>query len=198
MGQRIPDKKPRILCVDDEARVLEGMHRTLRRSFDVTTALGAEEGIARLREDAPFAVVVSDMKMPVMNGAELLARVKEHSPQSTRMLLTGQSSMQDAIDAVNRGAIFRFLTKPCPPPQLIEALGQAVEQHRLVTAEKELLDKTLKGAVQVLVEALGLVNPMAFGRAQRIQRYVAHVVRSLKLHGGGATRWPPCSHSSGA
>ena len=175
--------KPAILCVDDEPRLLEGMQRNLRRSFRVTTALSPEEGLARLAGER-FEVVVSEMQMPVMNGAQFLAEVKVRAPQSTRVLLTGQSSMDDAIAAVNRGAIFRFLTKPCPPPQLIEALGQAVEQHRLVTAEKELLDKTLTGSVRVLVEALGLVNPMAFGRAQRLQRYVSHVVRTLEISAG--------------
>ena len=176
--------KPAILCVDDEPRVLEGMQRNLRKKFRVTTALGPQEGLQKLADGGPFAVVVSDMKMPTMNGAELLELVRERSPQSTRVLLTGQSSMEDAIAAVNRGAIFRFLTKPCPPPELVDALEQAAEQHRLLTVERELLDKTLKGAVRVLVEALGLVNPMAFGRAQRLQRYVAHVVHELGLAGG--------------
>ena len=136
--------KPAILCVDDEPRVLEGMQRNLRKKFRVTTALGPQEGLQKLADGGPFAVVVSDMKMPTMNGAELLELVRERSPQSTRVLLTGQSSMEDAIAAVNRGAIFRFLTKPCPPPELVDALEQAAEQHRLLTVERELLDKTLK------------------------------------------------------
>jgi response regulator RpfG family c-di-GMP phosphodiesterase len=172
-----------ILCVDDEPKVLEGLQRVLGRRYRVATAVGGAAGLDVIRDSGPFAVVVSDMQMPAMSGAEFLGRVRELCPSAVRVLLTGQSSMQHAIEAVNRGAIFRFLTKPCPPADMVAAMDAACEQHRLMRAEQDLLENTLKGAVEVLVEALGLVNPVAFGRAQRLRRYVGHMCSELALSG---------------
>ena len=97
------------------------------------------------------------------------------------MMLTGQADLSDAIAAVNQGQVFRFLTKPCPPEVLVRTLGAALEQHRLITVEQELLEKTLHGAIGVLSEILSLVNPPAFGRANRIARYVRHMAEKLRL-----------------
>ncbi len=173
------DAKPRVLCVDDEPRVLEGLTQVLRRRFRVSTAVGGESGLEVLERDGPFAAVLSDMRMPAMDGAEFLAQVRVQSPDAVRMLLTGYADVESAIAAVNRGRIFRFLTKPCPPDLLIEALQAAVEQYRLVTAERELLEKTLRSTVKVLSDVLALVNPVAFGRASRIQRLVRDVLPRL-------------------
>ena len=104
-----------ILCVDDDANLLEGLKRQLRKQFTLETALSGEAGLVVVKEDGPFAVVVSDMRMPGMNGARFLAQVRAMAPDTVRILLTGQTDIQDAIVAVNEGHIFRFLTKPCPP-----------------------------------------------------------------------------------
>src|SRR5208283_4999670 len=133
----------------------------------------------------PFAVVVSDLRMPVMDGVEFLTRVRAISPDSVRVMLTGQADMDAAIAAVNEGNIFQFLTKPCPAETLTRALNAALEQYRLITAERELLEQTLRGSIGVLSEILSLVNPLAFGRAQRIRRYVVHMAAKLDL----ANRW---------
>src|SRR5204863_3078931 len=104
---------------------------------------------------------------------------------AVRMLLTGYADLRQAIEVVNRGAIFRFLTKPCAPDALAAALDAALAQHRLVTAERELLDRTLRGSVQVLGEVLSLVNPTAFGQVVRVQR----LVRELAGLIDGAGAW---------
>src|SRR5438128_1027845 len=96
----------RILCVDDEPNVLEGYRRQLRKQFDITIMVGGKEGLAAIKEKGPFSVIVSDMRMPEMNGAQFLARARELAPDTVRMLLTGQSEMQATIDAVNEGNIF--------------------------------------------------------------------------------------------
>ena len=129
-----------------------------------------------MNDDGPFAVIVADRSMPGMDGIQLLAKVKACSPNTVRMMLTGNADMQTAIDAVNEGHIFRFLTKPCPPESLTASLQAAIEQYRLITAERELLEKTLRGSVKVLCEVLSVVKPTAFGRASRITRYVTAVV----------------------
>jgi len=172
----------RVLFVDDDENLLAGIQRNLRRNFTLETALGGEEGLARLKDAAePFAVVVSDMRMPGLDGVQFLARVRAQSPDSVRIMLTGQADMQDAINAVNEGNIFRFLNKPCDPGQLAKTLEAALEQHRLVTAERELLEKTLNGAIKLMTEVLALANGEAFSRAERIKRTVRQLGRFLSL-----------------
>jgi CheY-like chemotaxis protein len=171
----------RILCVDDEPRVLDGMRRTLGMNFEVKTAEGGAQALALLAGSERFAVTISDMRMPGMDGAAYLEQAAEKDPDMVRMLLTGQSDMQAAIRAINHGRIFRFLTKPCDADILQRAVEDALEQHRLITAEKELLQKTVYGCIQVLTEMLSLVNPVAFSRAVRIKRLVQYVAQSIKL-----------------
>jgi response regulator RpfG family c-di-GMP phosphodiesterase len=173
----------RILCVDDEPNVLKAFERQFHNRFEVQTALGPELGLQAISGQDPFAVVVSDLQMPGMNGIEFLRRVREISPDTVRIMLTGQADFKAAIAAVNQGAIFQFLSKPCPADMLARALEAAIDQYRLVTSEKELLEKTLHGAVAVLSEVLGLVNPPAFSRSHRITRYVRHIAESLQLPG---------------
>ncbi len=169
----------KILFVDDEPNVLAGFARQLRKSHTMETAPGGAEGLDALDTRGPFAVVVSDMRMPGMDGAAFLARARDRYPDTVRILLTGYADIQSAIEAINRGGIFRFLTKPCPPHILTGALDDALAQYRLVTAERELLDKTLRGSVQVLGEVLALVNPSAFGRAVRVQQLVRRLAGTL-------------------
>jgi DNA-binding NarL/FixJ family response regulator len=168
---------PRILCVDDEPHVLAGLRRVFRRQYDVSVAEGAEAALASLAQGPPFAVVISDMRMPGMSGAALLAEVWKRAPDTVRMLLTGQADLESAILAVNEGHLFRFLTKPCPPEALSKAIDAAVAQHRLITSEKVLLEQTLVGSMRVLSEVLALVHPQTFGvgaRRHQRARAVAH------------------------
>lgn len=166
--------------------MLEGLQLHLRRRFTIATASGGVEALAVIAASEPFAVVMSDMRMPGMNGATLLARVRECSPDSVRLLLTGYSEIEAAIAAVNEGQVFRFLTKPCPPDVLIPALTAASEQHRLITAERVLLEQTLRGCVRTLTDLLGLANPVAFGRAGRVKERVTRLCAALQL----TDTWP--------
>ncbi|HEX6824009.1 MAG TPA: response regulator [Candidatus Sulfotelmatobacter sp.] len=170
----------KILLVDDEPNVLDGYRRTLGREFTMETAVGAQEALA-LMDKGPYAVVVSDMRMPGMDGVQLLSRVKTQSPDTIRVMLTGHADMETAINAINEGSIFRFLNKPATKDMMGKTLTAALVQYRLVTAEKQLLEQTLGGALQVLTEVLSLVNPAAFSRAARARRYIQHVVTSMKL-----------------
>jgi len=175
---------PRILCVDDEPNVLEALRRQLRRQFDLTTATSGDEALAILSQELPFAAIVSDMRMPRMDGATLLSTCRQRYPESTRLLLTGYSDLDSAVRAVNEGRLFRFLVKPCATPDLVAAIEDAVEQHRLVLAERELLDLTLRGSVRALVEILALSNPEVFGSSDSIAD-VFH--RLMKLAGEPVT-----------
>jgi len=171
----------KVLLVDDDRNILAGYKRALHRQFQLETAEGGPVALEILSNDGPFAVIVADMGMPGMDGIQFLTKVKEHTPDSVRMMLTGNADQETAIDAVNEGNVFRFLTKPCPPEVLASALEAGVAQYRLIVAERELLEKTLRGSVKVLTEILSLVNPAAFSRASRIRRYVTHIVERLQL-----------------
>ena len=138
---------PTILCVDDEKAVLDGLSLHLRRRFQVLTAQSGAEALAILGREPGVAVGMSDMRMPGMDGATFLARARELAPSAVRLLLTGQAHIDAAIAAINEGRIFRFLTKPCPPATMMAAVDAAAEQHRLVTAERGLLQETLHGAI---------------------------------------------------
>ena len=171
----------RILCVDDDSRILEAFERQFRKVFEIQTAIGPQLGLKGIELNGPFAVVVSDLRMPGMNGIEFLTRVRQISPDTVRVMLTGDADLSAAIAAVNEGKIFQFLTKPCPAGMLTRTLEAALEQHRLITAERELLESTLRGSIGVMSEMLSLVNPAAFSRAQRIRRYVHHIAEKVKL-----------------
>jgi response regulator RpfG family c-di-GMP phosphodiesterase len=165
--------KPRILCVDDEPMVLEGLRDVLRRSFDVRTASSGAEGLALLKEHRrEIAVVISDMRMPEMPGSVFLREARRVAPLAVRMLLTGYSDSDAAIKAVNDGQIFRFLTKPCARDELIQACAGALWQHRLQKTERDLLEQTVQGSVKALTDVLALAAPAVFGQGARLKDLV--------------------------
>lgn len=176
---------PRVLFVDDDPNVLDAMKRSLKGRYQMSTALSAAEGLQVLGT-AAFDVVVSDMRMPGMNGAEFLKVARTVQPEALRIILSGHSDLEAAVAAVNEGHIFRFLIKPAPRLTLITALDAAVEQRRLVAAEKELLERTLTGSIDALSETLALTNPIAFGRSRRLKR----IVSALATEVGLVPRWP--------
>ena len=174
------NSKPALLCVDDEPLVLEGLTLHLRRAYTLTTAPSGAAGLETLKEKGPFTIVMSDMRMPGMNGAEFLSKVREGWPDTVRVLLTGQSDLPSAIAAVNDGQIFRFLTKPCSPEVLLSALAAAAKQHDLITGERVLLEQTLHGSIKTLTDVLSLANPVAFGRANRAKVFMAQLLAEMQ------------------
>ena len=125
----------KILFVDDDPDILEAYQRRLGKALQVDTARGGAHGLRAILSDGPYAVVVADMHMPVMNGIDFLARVKEVAPDTVRIMLTGNASLKITIQAVNTGGVFRFLTKPCPPEVMGEALVAAINQYRIAKGE---------------------------------------------------------------
>ncbi len=174
-----PSSKPQILCVDDDVRIVEGLALLLRKDYEVHLAASAAEGLQKMSALSNLAVVISDMRMPGMDGASFLHEVMVRRPDATRILLTGEAGREGAIRAVNEGQVFRFLTKPCPIDQLKNALEAGVIQHRLVRAERGVLQETLVGSINALMEVLALANPVAFGRASRIKRLVMNCAATM-------------------
>ncbi len=152
------DGRPRILCVDDEPDLLAGLVDTLHRRFDVSVAVGGSEGLRALCDDGPFAVVMADFSMPDMNGAEFLALACASAPDTVRVLLTGHASVQSAMAAVNEGHVFRILTKPCFGPELVRALEDAVDQCRMITADRALLERKIDSLSGHLLRAERLAS----------------------------------------
>jgi response regulator RpfG family c-di-GMP phosphodiesterase len=178
------------MFVDDQESLVQALGRQVRGVVAAELVTSPSEALARLTAAAvggdAFAAVVSDMRMPGMSGATLLAHTKEVSPDTTRLLLTGYTDMDNAIAAVNTGAVFRFLTKPCSTPVLRTALDDALAQHQLLRDRRELLERTLRGAVEALVEVLAMTHPEAFARASRLRRLASQLSEELGL----AERWP--------
>jgi response regulator RpfG family c-di-GMP phosphodiesterase len=170
-----------ILFVDDEPNVLESMRRQLRNSFSLWTASSGEEALQILKTKGPCAVVVSDISMPGMGGVEFLSKVKALYPQTIRIILTGNADLEIAIEAVNTGHVFRFLTKPCTISVLEFALQQGLRQYELLQGERDLLNNTLKNSIKVLCELLGLANPSAFRSSYRLREIAVYMAERLAL-----------------
>lgn len=175
----------RILFVDDDPNLLAALQRNLRKNYTFDTALGGREALQTIQTKGPYAVIVSDMSMPGMNGVELLEQVQRVAPDTVRLMLTGNADQQSAVAAVNRGQVHRFLNKPCPPEQLIPALDDALKEHRVALAEKTLLDETLNGALKVLTDILAGLDAEAFGQAQIRRAAVRETARQM----GVAETW---------
>lgn len=121
--------KARVLFVDDEKRVLNSMRGMFRRDFDLFLA---SEGTTALQiaAETPIDVIVADQRMPGMTGIEVLGKVKEMSPNTVRILLTGYADPGAVEGSINVGEVFRFLGKPCPPKLLRETLKLAIDATR--------------------------------------------------------------------
>jgi C4-dicarboxylate-specific signal transduction histidine kinase len=154
----ILDGRPSVLCVDDEPNLLAGLEHTLRRRFQVVTAPGGAEALRLLELPRSFDVIISDYRMPGMDGAEFLRRSRDTAPEAVRVLLTGHASLEGAIAAVNEGHVFRFLMKPCPPEVLVGAVEAAAAEGRAVASERQGLQEAIADLSGELKEASRLAT----------------------------------------
>lgn len=172
--------KHKVLFVDDDPEILASFQRAFRRKYQVDTALGPIRALEAVTERGPYAVVVSDLRMPALDGIELFTRLHRVCPDTVRVMLTGHADMDAAMDAVNAGHVFRFLIKPCAEEDLDEALAAAAALHVQAVTEKEFLKGALRGIIRVLTDLLSLLNPEAMARSLRIKRLVADMARYLE------------------
>jgi response regulator RpfG family c-di-GMP phosphodiesterase len=170
-----------ILFVDDEPDILATFQVRLRKEFKIDTALGGAQALGKMRGRGPFAVIVADMRMPGMNGVEFLMELERTAPDTIRIMLTGNADQKTASDAVNKGHIFRFLTKPCPEEELIPALRAGLKQYRLVTAERDVLERTLNGSARMMSDILATHDAHSFGKSQRLREYMRAFAEHLQL-----------------
>jgi response regulator RpfG family c-di-GMP phosphodiesterase len=170
----------RVLLVDDDENLLRGLQRGQRKQFQIDVAVGGKDGLAALAA-ATYAVVVSDMRMPGMDGIDFLGQVRQRSPDTVRMMLTGNADLDTAMRAVNEGNVFRFITKPCDQQQFASLVAAGIRQHRLVVAEKELLEQTLNGAIRVCTEILSAVDATTYGQALKVRDLMRPIAACLGL-----------------
>lgn len=185
ISERKQPLQERILFVDDDAQILAALKFSLGQKFNLVTEDEPEAGLKTLGEAGPFAVVVSDLEMPGMTGAEFLEAVKARAPESVRLMLTSKADLESAMLVVNQANIFRFLTKPCPTLVITKCLDDALHQYRLVMAEKELLEKTLRGSIRVMTEILSMADPSTFDQAVALHENV----RALAVALGADNIW---------
>jgi response regulator RpfG family c-di-GMP phosphodiesterase len=172
--------KNRVLLVDDEINILNAYRRNLYGLMDFDVAESGHQAL-QLMAKQTYSAIVTDMQMPEMNGIEFLKQAQKLSPDTVRLMLTGNADQQTAIDAVNIGDVFRFLNKPCATDLLIKAVEDAYRQYNLIIAEKVLLNRTLKGVINVLNEVLSLVNPDAMEHEYRLHSHMLNLARELGL-----------------
>ena len=141
----------RILIVDDDPGLLAGLVRNLGERFDIVTAESGEAALLKFQEDAPFSVILSDIRMPGMGGVKFLQRVKEIAPNAVRMVLTGFADERAAVDLINSANVFRFLDKPLPLQVLTEAIEGAVSHYRMTMAERKLAEALAPTGNRVMV-----------------------------------------------
>jgi len=175
----------RVLIVDDDHNLLSSLRRQLVDDFNLTTALGGMEAIDAVQSAQdmrmPFAVVICDMQMPEMNGIQTLRRIHDIAPETVLLMLTGNSDQQTAVNAINEGNVHRFYTKPCSIEVLTDGIKAAIEQYRLTTAERDLLERTLAGSVKVLVDLISINDAVVAGMARRLRDYVRRVTGDGKF-----------------
>lgn len=134
-------EKPKVLVVDDETEVLNSLADLLRKDFYVFATADTDEAQRLLSAHDMFSLVISDQRMPVLTGAEFLARVAKISPDTARILLTGYADIDAVIAAVNQGQIVQYITKPWDAVKLLEMLKPIAEKHQLVQENRRLIQK---------------------------------------------------------
>ncbi|MEB3830307.1 SpoIIE family protein phosphatase [Phormidium sp. CCY1219] len=136
--------KLKLMVVDDEIDNLDLLYRTFRREFDVYRAESAFKALETLDEKGEMAVIISDQRMPEMNGTEFLSKTVERFPDTIRILLTGYTDVEDLVEAINSGQVFKYITKPWNPEELKSVVQQAAETYKVVKQSTNILRRSLR------------------------------------------------------
>ena len=175
---------PRVLVVDDDEHLLSGLARQLRSEFEVSTASDGAAGLEFLQDSPGFAVLVTDMSMPGMDGLEFAALAQDLAPTTVRIMLSGILGQRQAGQAQREGAMFAVLRKPCAGWLLRETIHAAVEQHELLERDRQLRGETLPGLLRLVVEARRATDPVRLQTALRVHDLVCALHTALAVRDG--------------
>lgn len=134
-----PSKKPRMLVVDDEPDNLDLLYRTFRREFKVLRAESGLDALKVLASEGEVAVIISDQRMPEMKGTEFLSKTVPDFPDTVRIILTGFTDVEDLVEAINAGQVYRYITKPWDPDELKHVVERASQTYDLLKQQSEAL-----------------------------------------------------------
>jgi response regulator RpfG family c-di-GMP phosphodiesterase len=171
------------MFVDDDVALLKSLERNLCFDYDLCIAESGPQALELMAERGPFSVVLTDMRMPIMDGVHFIEQARKVSPDTVYLMLTGNQDVDTAIKAVNHGQVFRFLTKPCETADIKMAVAAAQRQFELVNAEKELLQKTFVGAVNLMTDVVETLHPDTMQQSQRVDAIMRHCENALECPG---------------
>ncbi|MDY7022013.1 MAG: response regulator, partial [Cyanobacteriota bacterium] len=170
--------KPKILIVDDEPDNLDLLYRTFYRTYKVLRAESGAEALKILTEAEDIAVIISDQRMPKMSGTELLSWAATQYPDAIRILLTGYTDVEDLVEAINSGQVFKYVTKPWEAEELKAIVNQALETHNVLKARTEELKRTLQQ--ESLLNAVTSTIRSALNYREMLQRIVETVGQTFE------------------
>lgn len=177
------ERKYKILIVDDEPDNLALLYRTLRTKYDITKASNAIEALETLKSEE-FDCILSDHKMPLMDGVEFLKRVYDMQPKTMRLLVTAYSDVKILIDAINYAKIYRYIKKPYTPDELMLIVESALETYQLKIDNENLitdLKDLFSGTIKAIIEALDAKDSFTLGRSRRVAFYALKIVNKMAL-----------------
>ena len=174
------DESTKVLFLDDEKNVLNSLKRLfMDDDLDILTCTTGLEALEVLKT-GDISVVVSDNVMPEMRGIEFLQRARHVSPDSVRIMVTGHADMQAAVDAINKGEVYKFITKPWDDDELRKVVFGAIDRHRIVQS----LRKADERALYSLAQAIELKDPYTKGHCDRVAKYALAIAEAMGLEEG--------------
>ena len=177
------NQRYKILIVDDEPDNLQLLYRTLRRDYEVTKAQGPLEALEILKE-TPFNCILSDHKMPDMDGVEFLKRTYDMYPDTIRLLVTAYSDVEILMNAINYAKIYRYIKKPYSPEELLHIVQLALEYYQLKEDNKKLivdLKDLFSGTINAIMDALDSKDSYTLGRSRRVAFYTSKIIAAMDL-----------------
>jgi serine phosphatase RsbU (regulator of sigma subunit)/CheY-like chemotaxis protein len=170
--------KLKLMVVDDEPDNLELLYRTFRRDFQVFKACDAMNALEILDREGEMAVIISDQRMPEMKGTEFLSLTVERFPDTIRILLTGFTDVEDLVDAINSGQVFKYITKPWKPDRLKAVVEQAAETYQIVRNRTQELRRALRR--ESLFNAVTTAIRESLDYQSMLQKIVATIGQSFE------------------
>ncbi|MEA5581556.1 response regulator [Nodularia harveyana UHCC-0300] len=138
------NSKPKILVVDDEPDNLDLLYRTFYRDYQVLRAISGPAALELLAQEGEVSVIISDQRMPIMSGTEFLSVTATQYPDTIRIILTGYTDVEDLVEAINAGKVFKYVTKPWESEKLKAVVRQALDTHNVLKARTHELTRTLR------------------------------------------------------